>query len=109
MVVLTLSNIATVLYNRCEGRENEQSENGRKISHSYSNAMKMRAALTYGFGRFQSRGTSTWAIDEQGNTHGNPSISSTVSSYMISLKRRKVRYPRKPISCNDFPCFRPAL
>jgi len=104
----TLSNIiiTTTFYTRCENKENEQNKEGCKISHSYSNAMKMRAALTYGFGRLLSRGTSTWVIDDQGNTHSNPSISSIVSSYMISLKRRKVRYPCRPTFCSDFLLFK---
>jgi len=68
---------------RCE-------KSGDGANHSYANAMKMRASLTYGFGKLRSRGTLMWTVDEHGNTHGNPSVSSTVTSYMIALKRRKV-------------------
>jgi hypothetical protein len=59
---------------------------------SYSHAMKMRAAMTYGFGRLNSRGTRPWHITDAGKWEGNPSISDQVSRYMVSLRRRKVDF-----------------
>jgi hypothetical protein len=53
--------------------------------------MRMRAAMTYGFGRLNSRGTTPWHLTENGEWRGNPSISQQVSRYMVSLRRRKVR------------------
>jgi len=65
---------------------------------SYSHAMKMRAAATYGFGRRYSRGSTPWYITESGQWRGNPSISTQVSRYMVSLRRRKVRNGEAAIS-----------
>ena len=52
----------------------------------------MRAAMTYAFGRLHGLGTLPWHQSEvTGAMVGNPSVSDTVSSYMVSLRRRKVR------------------
>jgi hypothetical protein len=52
----------------------------------------MRAAMTYAFGRLYGLGTLPWHQSEvTGAMVGNPSVSDTVSSYMVSLRRRKVR------------------
>lgn len=61
-----------------------------QVRSSYSHAMKMRAAMTYGFGQQKSRGTLPWHITEGGQWRGNPSVSAQVSRYMVSLRRRKV-------------------
>ncbi|KAJ6617426.1 hypothetical protein B0H10DRAFT_2383900, partial [Mycena sp. CBHHK59/15] len=59
---------------------------------SYNHAQKMRAAMTYAFGRLCSLGSLPWHTSEVTQKMvGNPSVSETVSSYMISLRRRKVR------------------
>jgi hypothetical protein len=59
---------------------------------SYSHAMKMRAAATYAFGHIHSLGSLPWHKSElTGNMSGNPSVSTIVSSYMVSLRRRKVQ------------------
>ncbi|KAJ3540347.1 hypothetical protein NM688_g6236 [Phlebia brevispora] len=61
---------------------------------SYSYAQKMRAAITHKFAREFGLGPAPWVENalEPGRFSGNPSISPTVSQYMISLHRRKVRY-----------------
>jgi hypothetical protein len=60
---------------------------------SYSHAQKMRAAATYGFGRLNGLGSLPWQKSEvSGKMVGNPSISEDVSRYMISLRKKKVRY-----------------
>ena len=52
----------------------------------------MRASMTYAFGRLHGLGTLPWHQSEvTGAMVGNPSVSDTVSSYMVSLRRRKVR------------------
>jgi hypothetical protein len=79
-----------LIFFRCEKSREE-------ANHSYSNAMKMRASLTYGFSQLRSRGTSTWTVDEDGKATGNPSISHVVSTYMTALKRRKVCDSGKPV------------
>jgi hypothetical protein len=47
--------------------------------------------MTYAFGRIHGLGSLPWHESEStGRMVGNPSVSNTVSSYMISLRRRKV-------------------
>ena len=59
---------------------------------SYGHGQKMRAAMTYAFGRLQGLGNMPWHESElrRGDMLGNPSVSIEVSSYMCSLRRRKV-------------------
>jgi hypothetical protein len=58
---------------------------------TYSHAQKMRAAMTYAFGRLHGLGSLPWHESEStGKMLGNPSVSNVVSSYMVSLRRRKV-------------------
>ena len=58
---------------------------------TYSNAQKMRASMTYMFGRVHGLGTLQWQENESGEMKGNPSVCEAVSTYMISLRRRKVQ------------------
>lgn len=68
-----------------------------KLSHvergTYGHAQKMRASMTYAFGRLNGLGNLTWHESDIGGglMVGNPSISIEVSSYMCSLRRRKVQ------------------
>jgi hypothetical protein len=59
---------------------------------TYSTAQKMRASMTYMFGRVHGLGTLQWQENGTGTGEmkGNPSVCETVSSYMVSLRRRKV-------------------
>ncbi|KAG6826038.1 hypothetical protein H0H92_001351 [Tricholoma furcatifolium] len=69
------------------------------VRGSYSHAQKMRAAVTYGFGRLCGLGSLPWHSSEVSERMlGNPSVSSLVSSYMLSLHRRKVRAGETPTS-----------
>lgn len=59
--------------------------------NSFAHAQKMRAAMTYAFGRVHNLGSIPWHQSETtGLMVGNPSISELVSSYMLSLNMRKV-------------------
>ncbi|KAG1847533.1 hypothetical protein DFJ58DRAFT_481415 [Suillus subalutaceus] len=60
---------------------------------TYGHAQKMRASMTYAFGRLSGLGNLTWHESDIGGglMVGNPSISIEVSSYMCSLRRRKVQ------------------
>ncbi|KII83177.1 hypothetical protein PLICRDRAFT_77947, partial [Plicaturopsis crispa FD-325 SS-3] len=58
---------------------------------SYSHAQKMRASATYAFGRIHGLGILPWHQNDAGRMVGNPSVSTTVSSFMLSLHRRKIR------------------
>ncbi|KAF8239774.1 hypothetical protein L208DRAFT_1236674, partial [Tricholoma matsutake] len=50
------------------------------------------AAMTYMFGHIYGLGSLPWHKNEiTGKMVGNPSVSQTVSSYMLSLRRQKVR------------------
>ena len=55
-------------------------------------AMKMRAAMTHKFGRDFGLGTQPWIEHpiKPDRFIGNPSISTAVTQYMVSLNRRKV-------------------
>ncbi|KAJ7709109.1 DNA breaking-rejoining enzyme [Mycena olivaceomarginata] len=63
-----------------------------QVQDSYNHAQKMRAAMTYGFGRLCGLGSLPWHESEStGKMVGNPSVSETVATYMTSLYCRKVR------------------
>ncbi|KAN0088524.1 DNA breaking-rejoining enzyme [Tylopilus felleus] len=66
---------------------------------TYSHAQKMRAAMTYVFGRLHGLGDMPWHRSEVTNKMlGNPSVSTQVSSYMCALRRRKVQMGEVAIS-----------
>lgn len=59
--------------------------------HTYSHALKMRAAVSWGFAYKQGVGSNEpWIKTKSGEYQGNPSISHEVGRYMVSLNRRKV-------------------
>ncbi|KAJ7649070.1 hypothetical protein DFH06DRAFT_1083757 [Mycena polygramma] len=60
---------------------------------TYSTAQKMRAAMSHKFSREYELGIQEWQANPlvPGQFFGNPSISTVVSQYMISLRRNKVR------------------
>ncbi|KAF7306269.1 hypothetical protein MIND_00417800 [Mycena indigotica] len=69
-----------------------------KVRASYSHAQKMRAAATYGFGRVADLGSRPWEQVETFDAGvrkwryaGNPSVSESVSRYMVTLRKKKVR------------------
>ncbi|KAF7303697.1 hypothetical protein MIND_00599100 [Mycena indigotica] len=70
-----------------------------QVHGSYSHAQKMRAAATYGFGRIADLGSRPWERVDSYEVSGartwrwmgNPSVSETVSRYMITLRKKKVR------------------
>jgi hypothetical protein len=68
---------------------------------TYSTTQKMRAAITYMFGCVLGLGILPWHESELiGEMKGNPSVSQTLSSYMVSLHWRKVHSPaHKNPSC----------
>ncbi|KAJ3851515.1 DNA breaking-rejoining enzyme [Lentinula lateritia] len=66
---------------------------------TYTHAQKMRAAATFGFGRVHGLGMQAWHRSEiSGKMLGNPSVSETVSTYMLSLRRRKTQSGDTPTS-----------
>ncbi|KJA18490.1 hypothetical protein HYPSUDRAFT_122930, partial [Hypholoma sublateritium FD-334 SS-4] len=65
---------------------------------SYTHAQKMRASMTYIFGRKCQAGRIPWNVPRTGTPVGNPSLSSDVAMYMVSLRRRKVQSGEAPTS-----------
>jgi hypothetical protein len=80
-------------YDRCD----ELNLNGTKrpaseVRATYGTAQKMRASMTYAFGRIHGLGSTHWRPGSLGSPPvGNPSVSEVVSRYMLSLRRRKVK------------------
>ncbi|EKM82403.1 hypothetical protein AGABI1DRAFT_35038 [Agaricus bisporus var. burnettii JB137-S8] len=70
-----------------------------EVRSSYTHAMKMRAAMTFAFGRLHQLGNTPWHLNAgNGKMEGNPSVSSIISTYMLSLRRRKVQAGEAPVS-----------
>ena len=78
----------------CETRETAEDlleEVGDTKGGSYSHALKMRAAVSWGFARRYKCDHQQYRVVANGPYDGNPSLSYEVGRYMISLQRRKVR------------------
>lgn len=56
---------------------------------TFSQALKMRAAISFHYNE-TGRGSDHWRQNSDGSWIGNPSLSHSVSRYMLSLQRRKV-------------------
>ncbi|KAF8217326.1 hypothetical protein K438DRAFT_1798649, partial [Mycena galopus ATCC 62051] len=66
------------------------SKSSTQVQDSYNHAQKMRAVMTYAFGRLLGLGSPPWHQSEStGKMVGNPLVSETVATYMTSLRRRK--------------------
>jgi len=64
---------------------------GSDPSKTFSHAMKLRSALTYGFGQHYQCGTTPWSQNlVTQRWGGNPSVSVPVSWYMLLLQKRRV-------------------
>ena len=87
---MTPNLIAAWIYRKCEKRDTSDSAMTLCQGASFSQALKMRAAVSYYFAQNKDRGTEKWHHDGRGNYSGNPALSHIVSRYMISLQRRKV-------------------
>ncbi|KAJ4472416.1 hypothetical protein C8R41DRAFT_776313, partial [Lentinula lateritia] len=77
--------------NSCDEINLDGSEKDKSKERStFTYAQKMRAAATFGFGRIHGLGMLAWHRSEYtGKMLGNPSVSETLTSYMLSLRRRK--------------------
>ncbi|KAJ3738196.1 hypothetical protein EV360DRAFT_58348, partial [Lentinula raphanica] len=78
---------------RCDEINLDNTPKDFSITQStFTHAQKMRAAATFGFGRVHGLGMQVWHQSEiTGNWVGNPSVSETLSCYMLSLCRRKTQ------------------
>jgi len=90
--LLSLNGLHLSITCRCDSINPDGSEKPpTEYRRAYTHAMKMRSALTYGFGRLYSRGNSPWACRDGIRWDGNPSVSPQVARYMVALRKRKVR------------------
>ncbi|KAG2044366.1 hypothetical protein BDR03DRAFT_930434 [Suillus americanus] len=81
-------------YRRCDSIKLDSTNKPLNQEHgTYGHAQKMRASMTYAFGRLSGLGNMPWHKSDIGGgiMVGNPSISVEVSSYMCSLRRCKVK------------------
>ncbi|KAK7013549.1 hypothetical protein R3P38DRAFT_3322519 [Favolaschia claudopus] len=85
--------ICAWIMHECDERDFDGTKKDSQIlRESYAHAQKMRAAMTYAFGRLHGLGSLPWHESEAtGRMVGNPSVSETVATYMTSLRRRKAR------------------
>ena len=82
--------IANWIYRRCEKAIAADPSTKQNEGLFFSQALKMRSAMSYHYAQDERRGSEKWHQDRDGRWLGNPSLSHTVSRYMISLQRRKV-------------------
>jgi len=82
--------IAFWIFRKCEKPNQDVPGSALCEGASFSQALKMRAAISYHYAQYPSRGSEKWHQDHQGVWLGNPALSHSVSRYMISLQRRKV-------------------
>jgi hypothetical protein len=82
--------VANPVHNKCEKRDETNSATASCQGYTFSHALKMRAAVSYNYARYNDTGAEKWHNDGKGNYSGNPALSHVVSRYMISLQRRKV-------------------
>ena len=81
--------------NRVAGEQFNEEVEGSVKGSTYSHALKMRAAISWGFARDYQCGHQEYKTRQGARWDGNPSLAYEVGKYMVSLQRRKV-------SCNCF-------
>jgi hypothetical protein len=85
--------IAGWIFQKCERPDPKNPQTISCQGASFSDALKMRAAVSYHYAQQVEIGSEKWHQDRQGVWIGNPALSHDVSRYMISLQRRKVQFP----------------
>jgi hypothetical protein len=80
------------VWNRCDETNLDGSPKAAEVVRdSYGNGQKMQASMTYAFGWLCGIGPIPWHKSEVTEEWvGNPSVSDTVASYMVSLQQSKV-------------------
>lgn len=92
---LSVSPMVEFRLHRCDKIDLETGEiKPLEARPTYGTAQKMRAAISHQFGREYDRGNQPWSENplKPGTFMGNPSLSSVVSQYMVSLRRTKVGF-----------------
>ena len=82
--------IAVWIFQKCERPDPQDPARQDCEGATFSQALKMRAAISYHYGQQEGRGTEKWHRDLQGTWLRNPALSQVVSKYMILLQKGKV-------------------
>jgi hypothetical protein len=98
-------------YYRCDELNlNGSQRPSNELRATYGTAQKMRASMTYAFGRIHGLGSMSWHRNHvDGSMMGNPSVSEMVSRYMMSLRRRKVKAGETASSARAISAVRHSL
>lgn len=81
--------ICAWIFAECDTAERVGKAKMAYVGKTYSHALKMRAAISFHYNGL-GRGATNWHMGRFEVWDGNPSLSTTVSRYMISLQKRKV-------------------
>jgi hypothetical protein len=84
----TPSLITAWIFLKCEIPDPKIPERASCQGYTYSTALRMRAAVSFYYNQLGKSGNWNQMLD--GSWAGNPSLSTTVSRYMLSLQKRKV-------------------
>ena len=85
----TPMHICTWIFIECDILDSQNNTQMQYNNKTYSQALKMRSAISFHYNEL-GRGSNSWYQGHDGSWIGNPSLSNTVSRYMLSLQRRKV-------------------
>ena len=81
--------IATWIYMKCDIPDTQKQKRMNCQGLTFSTALRMRASISFHYNQIGRAGN--WSQMVDGSWSGNPSLSSYVSWYMLSLQRRKVQ------------------
>jgi len=81
--------IATWIYMKCDIPDTQKQKRMNCQGLTFSTALRMRASISFHYNQIGRAGN--WSQMVDGSWSGNPSLSSYVSRYMLSLQRRKVQ------------------
>jgi hypothetical protein len=82
--------IATWIFMKCDIPDSEKQKRMDCQGLTFSTALRMRASISFHYNQIGRAGN--WSQMVDGSWSGNPSLSSYVSRYMLSLQRRKVLF-----------------
>lgn len=80
--------IATWIYRKCDIPDVQKQTRMDCQGFTFSTALRMRASISFHYNQIGRAGNWSQMVDRSWS--GNPSLSSYVSRYMLSLQRRKV-------------------
>jgi hypothetical protein len=80
--------IATWIYRKCDIPDVQKQTRMDCQGFTFSTALRMRASISFHYNQISRAGN--WSQMVDGSWSGNPSLSSYVSRYILSLQRRKV-------------------